>query len=295
MNTTIETYVGTRSFERFERIVKGARENNHTAWIGDIPVTPELLAFFKALKAKRYNIIPCVDFNPSNLHKDGEYYSAFSSLGITYPDTEFRSGSIFMENSSKGDFEYCVMSEEIENEKYRIGTHGFTTRKSKDLAKALKLAAKFLQPLDHENIQSRCNGALGAGLETLRDPARSKLWDKLNINRDDIAQELTHMVALGYTPSTSAFKRAFETMATEGAELRRMEKYKPRSCFVWIKANSLSYKFKDEPGNTIECTSMDEVPELIYNKLAVLQIAKAGEAIADVGVRVSDKTYWIFA
>jgi hypothetical protein len=293
MNTTAENFIGKSSFTRFERTVSAAREKNHTAWIGDIPVHPALLTFFKALKDKRYNIIPCIDFNPGQYNTSDDYYSVYFNIGITYPDTEFRSGGIFVERNST--LEFCIKSEEIENEKYRVGSDGYTTRKSKDLAKALKLAVKFLQPLDHENIQSRCNGALGEGLENLRDPARNKLWDKLNINRDDIAQELAHMVALGYTPSTPAFKQAFETMATEGAELRRMEKYKPRSCFVWVRANSLSYKFKDEPGNAIECTSMDEVPELIYNKLAVLQIAKAGEAIADVGVRVSDKTYWIFA
>jgi hypothetical protein len=81
---------------------------------------------------------------------------------------------------------------------------------------------------------------------------------------------------------------------TEGAELRRMQDYKPRACFVWVKPNSLSYKFTEDKEVT-ECTQMGDVPELIRNKLAVLQIAKNGDTIADVGVRVSDITYWVFA
>jgi hypothetical protein len=40
---------------------------------------------------------------------------------------------------------------------------------------------------------------------------------------------------------------------------------------------------------------MDDVPELVRNKLAVLQIAKNGDTIADVGIRVSDTNYWVFA
>jgi hypothetical protein len=40
---------------------------------------------------------------------------------------------------------------------------------------------------------------------------------------------------------------------------------------------------------------MDDVPEFVRNKLAVLQIAKNGDAITDVGIRVSDITYWVFA
>jgi hypothetical protein len=73
-----------------------------------------------------------------------------------------------------------------------------------------------------------------------------------------------------------------------------MQGYKPRACFVWIKSNSLSYKFKDDK-EAIVCTSMDDVPELIRNKLAVLQIANNSDVIADVGIRVSDITYWVFA
>ena len=152
----------------------------------------------------------------------------------------------------------------------------------------------YLKPISYDEIHDMCTRNLHSGINQLRDPARSKIHEALTMGRDDVAREVAHMIASGYQPATQIFKEAIDLLVKEGAELKRMQDYKPRACFVWVKSNSLSYKFTDEKQVT-ECTSMDDVPEFVRNKLAVLQIAKNGDAIADVGVRVSDITYWVFA
>jgi len=303
MQTTKENFIGQIDFDRFQNNVEKARALNHEHWIGDIPVHPELLKFYKAFKAKRYNIVPCVDSNTKTLWKrdgDGEPVgvAVYHQLGITFPDTvDFRSGSIFVDAADvlgKNEITYGVQSDDIENDKYSSHSDGYHVRKSKDMAKTVKLAMKYLTPLDYDDINDRCTGALNTGIYHLREPAQEKLHKKMSIEHSVIAQEVAHMIAAGYQPSTEAFKNALDMWAREGAELKRMQNYKPRACFVWVKPNSLSYKFTEDKVVT-ECTSMDDVPELVRNKLAVLQIAKNGDAIADVGVRVSDITYWIFA
>jgi len=304
MQTTKENFIGQIDFDRFQNNVEKARALNHEHWIGDIPVHPELLKFYKAFKAKRYNIVPCVDTNTKTLWKrdgvDGESVGVgiHYELGITFPDTiDFRSGSIFVEAADvhgKNEITYCVKSDNIENDKYSSHSEGYHTRQSKDMAKTVKLAMKYLTPLDYEDINDRCKGALNTGIYNLREPAREKVDKKMRIEHGVIAQEVAHMIASGYQPSTEAFKNALDMWAREGAELKRMQDYKPRACFVWVKPNSLLYKFTEDKEAT-ECISMDAVPELIRNKLAVLQIAGDGDAIADVGVRVSAITYWVFA
>ena len=287
MQTTYENYVGTVQFPRFQTAVTVARESNHAYWIGDIPVHKDLLKFFKALKAKRYNIVPCVDGVNSNF---------CFKLGITFPDAlGFRSGGISVDyGNSDGAVAFAVHSEKIENEKFATHNDGYHIRQSKDMAKALKLALRFLTPLAHDDIQERCDGKLASAIYTLNETARDKMYNKLSIERSVIAREVAHMIACAYVPSTPEFQKALDLLVTEGAELRRMQGYKPRACFVWVKSNSLSYKFKEDK-EAVECTSMDDVPELIRNKLAVLQIANNGDVIADVGIRVSDITYWVFA
>jgi len=299
MQTTKENFIGTIDFDRFQRNVEKARALNHAHWIGDIPVHPELLKFYKALKAKRYNIVPCVDSNTQNIwvtQSDGEKVGmgVYGQLGITFPDTtDFRTGAILIETTDS-QITYCVQSDDIENEKYSCGNDGYHIRQSKDMAKAVKLAMKYLTPLDYDDIHDKCLGNLHRGISNLREPARDKVHQKMGIERSVIAQEVAHMIASGYQPSTEAFKNALDMWVREGAELKRMQDYKPRACLVWVKPNSLLYRFTEDRVAT-ECTSMDDVPELVRNKLAVLQIAKNGDAIADVGVRVSDITYWVFA
>jgi hypothetical protein len=299
MKTTQETYVGLVAFPHFQDVAERAKEKGWAHWIGDIPVHKELLAFYKAFKDKRYNIVPCVDVGTKVVWKrdqDGEVLdnvSVYQAIGITFPDTpNFRVGKLIVTNDNG--IMYCVESEKIENEKYSSGSDGYNIRQSKDVKKALKVALQFLKPLDYDDVMERCSSQYRRGLTDLRDTARFKLHDKLEIGRIDMAQEVAHMIASGYVPSTTAFKNALDLIMTEGAELRRMQDYKPRACFVWVKPNSLAYKFTEDKEVT-ECTQMGDVPELIRNKLAVLQIAKNGDTIADVGVRVSDITYWVFA
>jgi hypothetical protein len=298
MKTTRENFVGNIDFDRFQRNAEKARELGHEHWIGDIPVRKEMVAFFKAFKDKRYNIVPCIDDNTKTIWKrsdDGESIAVpvYNTLGITFPDaTDFRSGKLHIMGDAE--VQYCVESKKIENEKYACHSDGYNIRQSKDVKKALKVAMTYLKPLTYDDILDRCRDPLHRGIEHLRSPAREKLHDNLSIQRGDVAQEVAHMIASGYVPSTKAFKDALDLLVKDGAELKRMQDYKPRACFVWVKPNSLSYKFTDEMQVT-ECTSMDDVPEFVRNKLAVLQIAKNGDAIADVGVRVSDITYWVFA
>ena len=297
MKTTRENFVGNIDFDRFQRNAEKARELGHEHWIGDIPVRKEMVAFFKAFKDKRYNIVPCIDDNTKTIWKrndDGESIAVpvYNTLGITFPDaTDFRSGKLHIMGDAE--VQYCVESKKIENEKYACHNDGYNIRQSKDVKKALKVAMTYLKPLTYDDILDRCRDPLHRGIEHLRSPAREKLHDNLSIQRSDVAQEVAHMIASGYVPSTKAFKDALDLLVKDGAELKRMQDYKPRACFVWVKPNSLSYKFTDEMQVT-ECTSMDDVPEFVRNKLAVLQIAKNGDAIADVGVRVSDITYWVF-
>jgi len=299
MQTTIENYVGKIPFDRFQIASQAARDEGHKDWIGDIPVHFELLKFFKAFKAKRYNVVPCVDKGTHPIWVKDEFGAnkpihIFHVLGITFPDAvDFRSGKIFVTNDGSS-VVYCVESDKIENEKFSVSSDGYRIRQSKDMAKAVKVALKVLTTLDHDDIEERCGANLRQAVYSLNNEAQEKLYDKLSIPRDDLAQEVAHMVACGYAPSTLAFQKALDLIATEGAELRRMQSYKPRACFVWVKPNSLSYKFKED-SRAVECTQMDDVPELIRNKLAVLQIANNGDVIADVGIRVSDITYWVFA
>ena len=73
-----------------------------------------------------------------------------------------------------------------------------------------------------------------------------------------------------------------------------MSNYKPRMCFLWSKQNSLMYKYSDSNEAPVEITNLNDLPENLRNKLAMLNIAEEGSAIPDVGVRCANSCFWVF-
>jgi hypothetical protein len=293
-------YVGIRNFKEFVQYAEEAKQHNHAYFIGDIPVTKELLKFFKSFKDKRYSIVPCVDFTavpvwPSN-DSDSVPYYVWNKIGITFPDTkEWRVGSLFV-NAPTNDIKeyvYGVRSPKIKNEKFNQSSDGYTTRKSTDMAKALKVAFAYLKPLSINDLREESRGHLGVALANLRAPAREKILDKFSIEKSNIIKEVAHMIASGYAPLTQEFNSAMELLKSEGEELKRLQDYKPRLCFVWLRPDSMMYKYSDDD-QPIELTNPNDIPEDLRNKIAVLQIASVKTPLVDVGVRLSDSTYWIF-
>jgi hypothetical protein len=78
----------------------------------------------------------------------------------------------------------------------------------------------------------------------------------------------------------------------EGEMMKELLAYKPRKCFVWAKPDRVEYRYDDE--QVVVAFNIGEVPEDIRNKVAVLQIAEKASPIKDVGVKVSESTYWLF-
>jgi hypothetical protein len=291
-----DNYVGKINFRYFEKYSKMAREAGHKYFIGDIPVTKPLLTFFKAIKAKRYNIVACVDGKSifaRNENTNMEYYQ-WEKIGITYPDTkEWRIGEISVDSNDKSEEVYLVHSMKIENEKFSPNNDGYHIRKSTDIANSVKLALTYFKPMSLEDLQQQSSGGLHSALVSVRAPAQEKFMNTFTVERNEILKEVTHMIASGYAPLTQEFTNAVELLKSEGDELKRLQNYKPRVCFVWIKPDSMLYKYSDDDRVT-EITNPNDIPEELRNKIAVLQIANTNSSLVDVGVRLSNSTYWVF-
>ena len=76
-------------------------------------------------------------------------------------------------------------------------------------------------------------------------------------------------------------------------ELKQVAKYKPKATFVWLKSDRAH--IVDPDGVETVAHTMEDVPEDIRNKIAVLQIGTDNSAVINVGVKVDDTKYWVFA
>ena len=289
---TREKFVGYVPFEHVESVCHRAKACEHKFWVNGYPVTKMFYLFLTEFKAscRSFDVVLRVDkVSTERIHWGEESYSAYTHFGIASIDApNTRVGQLFVSDGL-----FCVQSPRIENEKFNINNEGYRIRKSKDMKKILKVARQFLKPPTLDMLYRDHQHAVNSALSDIRGPALAKFRDKFGIDKAYIVDELAHMMAIGYVPATRAFREAIDLMQTEGAELKRLKDYAPRTCFVWAKQNSVVYRYSDST-EEIEIVDLNDLPSDLNHKLGVLNIAAKGSPIADVGVRVTDEIFWVF-
>jgi hypothetical protein len=62
---------------------------------------------------------------------------------------------------------------------------------------------------------------------------------------------------------------------------------------VWAKPDKVEFKYSDD-AQVYVVYNVQDVPENVRDKIAVLQIGNAGDAVMDVGSKISNTMYWVF-
>ena len=268
-----------------------AKQQEYKFWIGDIPVQQHLLQLFNEFKYKRPDIV----VKPSNntLRWDSVGLKAFEGVSIAFneaPDVVvgYLEGCRGDDNFPK----YTVTSERICNEKYSDYNKLYHTKTTKKLTLAIKNALQFVKPFDLDYMAKKESSSASHALDTLKEKANDTLYYKFDADRKELFKEVSNMVSAGYTPRTPKFAEMIDIFKAEGEMMKELLAYKPRKCFVWAKVDRLEYRYDDE--EVVVALNIGEVPEDIRNKVAVLQIADKNSPIKDVGVTISESTYWLF-
>jgi hypothetical protein len=287
-----EQYIGQYDYDRLAALCAVAKERDHKYWIGDVPVVGALLKFYNELRYKRPDVVVHTDHRPARYN--GEDYLVFADLAVAYMDSPtVRVGRIGLEQDSDRNTLYVVESNRIMNEKFSAHSDGYRIKTTKKFPNAVKNAVQYLKPKVLKEVEHDSYAVLMRAIENMKEPAQNKLYEASRIQRDTILEELHYMVQSGYVPITAQFKNSINILREQGDELRAMDRYKPRKCFVWAKTNKVEYKYDDESEPHV-VFNLQDVPESIRDKIAVLQIGDSRTALMDVGYKVDDDKYWVF-
>ena len=287
---TKEDFVGV-DYADYVNTYDHAKAVGHLWWVDEIPVHRDLSRFMMDFRhARRDVVFTLPKQSRPTLNPDG--YDIYSTVGVAYKEApELRVGLLFLYCDKNGKMNFCVKSDAIANEKYKPGNDGHTVKQTSNFANAVKNAKTYLKPKmlnalinDHKTVFQYAVASLG-------DPARNELYRIRNIDQPMI-EEVENMVRIGYQPATEAFKKAVALITEKGEELKRMANYKPKTCFVWSKPDRVVMQVEDEMEQVL--FKLDDVPDHIRNKVAVLQIAEVRKPIVDVGVRFTDTFFCVF-
>ena len=286
-----EDYLGGYNYERYQDVYTLAKDHDHRHWIGDVPVGMGVAKFFNELKFKRPEVMLRIDKHPARYN--GLEYTVFSDVGIAFKEApDIVCGFIGMDTDKDRNTLYTVVSDRIKNEKYATHSDGYHKKSTKNFANAVKNALQYIKPLTFREAMLNSESDLGIALHRMREPSHDKMYKATSIYRSVIEQEVRNMLMAGYTPTTAAFKEAMALIASEGEEINRVTNYKPRKCFVWAKPDRVLYEIDGEEACTV--FNLQDVPEHIRNKVAVMQISDNKIAMMDVGFKVSNTMYWVF-
>jgi len=286
-----EDYLGAYSYDRYQDVYTLAKDNDHRHWIGDVPVGLGVAKFFNELKFKRPEVVLRIDKRPARYN--GLEYMVFADVGIAFKEApDIVCGFIGMDSDKDRNTLYTVTSDRIKNEKYASHSDGYHIKSTKNFANAVKNAVQYIKPMAFDEAIGNTDVALGAALHRMREPSNDKMYSATSISRSIIEQEVRNMLMAGYVPTTAEFKQAVQLIGAEGEELKRVINYKPRKCFVWAKPDRVEYRIDGE--EPCIAFNLQDVPEHIRDKIAVLQISDGKSAIMDVGFKVSNSMYWVF-
>ena len=270
-----------------------AKEQEHKSWINEIPVHRYLLQFYNEFKHKRPDVIVHPSTYSVNLHWESVGLKTYDTIHIAFKEApDVVVGSIVGLTGDNNEPHFKVISERICNEKYSDYNKEYHTKSTKKLPLAVKNALQFIKPFDLDYMAKKESSNASHAIDTLKEKANDTLYYKFDADRRELFKEVSNMVNAGYTPSTPKFVQMMDIFKVEGEMMKELLAYKPRKCFVWAKPDRVEYRYDDE--QVVVAFNIGEVPEDIRNKVAVLQIADRNSPIKDVGVKVSESTYWLF-
>lgn len=287
---TKENFIGL-DYDDYVKTYIYAKSVGHLWWVDEIPVPRDLQRFMLDFRHARRDVVftlPTVSrgiFNPDK-------YDIYHIVGVAYKEApELSVGTLSLYCDKKGKINFCVKSDVITNDKYNPGNDGYHVKQTSNFANAVKNAKTYLKPKLLNALINDYKVSLVQAISKLGDPARDKLNGIKNIYEPMIA-EVENMVRSGYQPATEEFKKAVALMTEKGEELKRMAQYKPKTCFVWSKPDRVVMQVEDEMEQVL--FKLEDVPDHIRNKVAVLQIAEVRKPIVDVGVRFTDTFFCVF-
>jgi hypothetical protein len=291
--------VSGSSYRSYSDNFDDALRFGHQHWLFDsVPVTPQLARFVTEFAHRNQPLVP--SFNDTKTARTtasagGDIHHVYSGISLAIADTpDVPIGALWVERDPDSTIghRYFVSSNRIINDRYKNWNDNYHIKSSKDFKKAVKIAKQYVIPTSFREMCHQNQEALKTASMQINGPASEKLREITRMNGDFVRMEIEHMVRCGYTPLTKEFNEALKLIATEGQELLRISNYKPRKAFVWLKTDKALYQVDGEDERI--ATTVEDLPEDIRNKIAVLQIGANKSAIMDVGVKVDDTKYWVF-
>jgi len=284
--------------------------NTNTRVIDGLYLGKKLAEFCQAiLKANRH-----VKFGLAKSIK-GEFIhgtnrQALAEVWVYMPEHEYAMMRVgFADYAVKGNMEgkFGVYSRLLQNDKFNSNRDQYYMVTSDDIDRIMKTVKKIMRPYaPHETanvVFDSYQNKVHTNVWTATSNAREAKDATIGLN--DLRNELFALYDLGYEFASETLKDKVGKWKKAVTEMAEAENKKRNAYFVSVilrgeellcnvmTVNDVRAIHKINEASMSQVFKMDDLPEDIAEKVATLGMVDKGHYVEDVGMKVSDTTFWI--
>ena len=248
-------------------------------------------------------------------HTKGEFVhgtnrQALAEVWVYMPEHEYAMMRVgFADYAVKGNMEgkFGVYSRLLQNNKFDPQRDQFYMVTSDDIERIMKTVKKVMRPYAPHEVANVVfepyQGKVHTNVWTATSNAREAKDATIGLN--DLRNELFALYDLGYEFASETLKDKVGKWKKAMTELNEAEAKKRNAYFVSVilrgeellcnvmTVNDVRKIHKINEASMSQVFKMDDLPEDIAEKVATLGMVDKGHYVEDVGMKVSDTTFWI--
>jgi hypothetical protein len=189
------------------------------------------------------------------------------------------------------DGDYYLNYLDMENGRWSYEAPDYT-RRSKNIKTTASLAIKHLRTPDMKYIENKYFYKFGYSINEKSNDVRHKIHRGTNNSPDHVIEEMFKLIDLDYQTNNTAFMQSLKFLKEEREYITKYKNFDPEWYGVWVRPNKVIYrKRKGEQDNIVADRS--QLPQVITDKMAVLDIMTEQDYIEDIGLKEKDNVYWV--
>lgn len=293
--------------ERKAKVILRGQQDGHLYWFNGVPVAYNLVEYMEELA----KAMPHVTFHP-RLTDNAEYVTKFYAVMDNNPYALGSVGYGDISISKNGSATPWVRSRKIQNGKFASHRDQYTTVAPKDIKKAVKEARKYLVPYTnaeiihymYDKVRDEAVKHIDTSSKKAADLCRhyTRSWGV----HAGFMEEMKHLKNSGVQFATDFFRTAMNDIDEAYAEWMEVRTYAPAMTFVRIDEGeyprihvikgmrNMREEVRFNTDIPVESSySVEDLPEDIAGKIAVLQILNDEQYAVRVGYKYSNNIFWI--
>lgn len=201
---------------------------------------------------------------------------------------------------------YMIQSRKINNDKFADHRDQYFMSFVSDHKKAVRLALSKLVPYSPKEMANITIRDFKDHIETVRNTVRSGLHGLIGplTDRNILMREMRNLIAQNTMFVTEEFQRAAAGFIKAEAEWEEVRNKPVHGYYVYVRMvgdeqwvdiieATDAQQYNSVEHCPVTSTPVSDVPEDIQGKVAVLSMADRGQYMQGVGMRVSDKAFWL--